>query len=98
MNFNTMPEDCWVASEMDSRFPGWQQELAWPERASHCLAGILSQYKPGSAMLELAFFYYPFKCLTVSPAASHIGRYSVPVEVVFLSGVSVSQLWYKNSA
>lgn len=69
MNFNTMPEDCWVASEMDSSFPGWQQELAWPERASHCLVGILSQYKPGSAMLELAFFYYTFQVLVSLPSS-----------------------------
>lgn len=92
-----MPEDCWVASEMDSSFPGWQQELAWPERASHCPAESLSQYKPGSAMLELAFFYYPFQALGSLPS-SHIGRYSVPVAAVFLSEVSVSYLWYENSA
>lgn len=95
MKFNTMPKDCWEAAELDSSFPGWQQELAWPERASHCLAGILRQYKPGSAMLELAFFCYPFQMLENLPS-SHIGSYSVPVEIVFLSGVSVHQLWYKK--
>lgn len=86
-----------MAAEMDSSFPGWQQELAWPERASHCLAGSLSQYIPGGAMLELAFFYYPFQVLESLPS-SHIGSYSVSVEIAFLSGVSVRQLWYKKNS